>query len=210
MPGEPRNSTQSVVYHESIIKMYLAGLGYKPISINEGMAVVMSELAGDNFTGIGVSMGGGMCNVCLSYLSVPVIAYSLQKGGDFIDSMVGISVGEPATKVKSIKEKDLDLTTSPRTRIETALHIYYNDLIQALLQNLQDVLQSSDKVPKISQPVPLVLSGGTAVPRGVRDLVEKGLKTVKLPIEISEVRLAGDPLNTTAKGAMVMALSEVM
>ncbi|MEA1933427.1 MAG: hypothetical protein U9N60_03205 [Thermodesulfobacteriota bacterium] len=38
----------------------------KPISINEGLATVMSELAHDNFTGIGISMGGGMCNVCLS------------------------------------------------------------------------------------------------------------------------------------------------
>ncbi|MDH5299142.1 MAG: hypothetical protein OEV91_09000, partial [Desulfobulbaceae bacterium] len=79
MPGEPLGGTKSVVYHESIIKMYLSGLGYKPISINEGLATVMSELANDNFTGIGISMGGGMCNVCLSYLSVPVITYSTRR-----------------------------------------------------------------------------------------------------------------------------------
>jgi hypothetical protein len=210
MPGVPRTGEQSVVYHESIIKMYLASLGYKPLSINEGLAVVMSELASDNFTGIGISMGGGMCNVCLSYLSVPVITYSLQKGGDFIDSMVGVSVGEAATKIKMIKEEDLDLSRAPRTRVETALHIYYNDLIESLLWNLQDVLQSSDKVPKISHPIPVVLSGGSAMPRGLRELFENGLRKTNLPVEISKVRLASDPLNTTAKGAMVMALSEVL
>ncbi|MDA8164159.1 MAG: hypothetical protein M0017_03890 [Desulfobacteraceae bacterium] len=210
MPGEPRGGNQSVIYHESIIKMHLSSLGYKPIAINEGLAVVMSELANDNFTGIGISMGGGMCNVCLSYLSVPVITFSLQKGGDFIDSMVGVSVGEPATKIKTIKEKDLNLTGTPRNRVETALHIYYNDLIQSLIHNLQEVMQGSDRVPKISQPVPLVLSGGTVVPRGVREIFEKELRSVKMPLDISEVRMASDPLNTTAKGAMVMAISETM
>jgi hypothetical protein len=210
VPGEPRNGGQSVVYHESIIKMHLASQGYKPISINEGLAVVMSELATDNFTGIGISMGGGMCNVCLAYLSVPVITYSLQKGGDFIDTMVGASVGEPATKVKWIKENELNLTASPRGRVETALHIYYNELIQALLQNLKEILQSADRIPKISKPIPVILSGGTVMPKGVREIFEKELRNVQLPIEISEVRVAADPLNTTAKGAMVMALSEMI
>lgn len=208
MPGEPVGGMNSVVYHESILKMYLSGLGYKPISINEGLATVMAELAHDNFTGIGISMGGGMCNVCLSYLSVPVITYSIKKGGDYIDEMVGLSVGEPATKIKVTKEESLNLSRPPKNRIETALHIYYDDLIDSLLDSLQDVLRSSEKIPKIAHPIPIVLSGGSVLPEGFRDKFGKGLRKVRLPIEISEVRVAKDPLNTTAKGCMVMALSE--
>lgn len=208
MPGQPIDSASSVIYHESILKMYLASLGYTPVSINEGLATVMSELADDNFTGIGISMGGGMCNICLAYLSVPVITYSIQKGGDYIDQMVGVSVGEPATKIKTIKESNLSLTKTPRNRVETALHIYYDDLIHSLLHSLQDVLHSSDKIPKIAKPIPIALAGGTVLPNGFREHFEKALKSVNLPIEISEVRIADDPLNTTAKGAMVMALSE--
>jgi hypothetical protein len=208
MPGEPVDTGSSVIYHESIIKMFLSSLGYNPISINEGLATVMSELAEDNFTGIGISMGGGMCNICLAYLSVPVITYSIQKGGDYIDQMVGASVGEPATKVKTIKESGLKLSKAPKNRIETALHIYYDDLVFTLLHSLQDVLHSSDKIPKIAKPIPIVLAGGTVLPNGFKELFEKALKNVNLPIEISEVRIAEDPLNTTAKGAMVMALSE--
>lgn len=210
MPGEPLGGMHSVIYHESIIKMYLEELGYKPIPINEGLATVMSELANDNFTGIGISMGGGMCNVCLSYLSVPVITYSIQKGGDYIDSMVGLSVGESATKIKVIKEESLDLGRAPKNRVETALHIYYDDLIDTMLHSLQDVLRSSEKVPKIAKPIPIVLSGGTVLPEGFRERFGKGLRKVRLPIEISEVRVAKEPLDTTAKGAMVMALSEEM
>lgn len=210
VPGEPLGGTQSIVYHESILRMYLTGIGYKPISINEGLATIMAELANDNFSGIGISMGGGMCNVCLSYLSVPIITYSIQRGGDYIDNMVSISVGEPATKIKTIKEASLDLSVNPKNRIETALHIYYDDLLQHLLSSLAEVLRKSDKVPKIGEPIPIVLSGGTVMPNGFKQKFERSLARNKLPINISDIRIAADPLNTTAKGAMVMALSEVM
>ena len=208
LPGSPVDSSNSVVYHESIIKMFLTSLGYHPISINEGLATVMSELSNDNFTGLGISMGGGMCNVSLSYLSVPVINFSIEKGGDYIDNMVGISVGEPATKIKSIKEGSLNLARAPQDRAETALDIYYVDLVSTLLDALETELRASSKMPNINTAIPIALSGGTVLPKGFKELFEKGLKQVDLPIEISEVRIAEDPLNTTAKGAMVMALSE--
>ncbi len=208
LPGSPVDSANSVVYHESIIKMFLASLGYRPISINEGLATVMSELSNDNFTGLGISMGGGMCNVCLSYLSVPVINFSIEKGGDYIDNMVGSSVGEPATKIKSIKEGSLNLDRAPQDRVETALDIYYVDLVSNLLDALETELKASNKMPNINTAIPIALSGGTVLPRGFKQLFEKGLKQVNLPIEISDIRIAEDPLNTTAKGAMVMALSE--
>jgi len=208
IPGEPFDGRDSVVYHESVINRFIGGMGYSPISINEGMAVVMSELSADDYTGIGISMGGGMCNVCLSYLSFPVITYSIQTAGDYVDSMTGRAVGEPATKIKGIKEQELDLTKEPQDRIMTALHIFYEELIFRLLQSFQRVLTSTDKIPKISNPIPIILSGGTATPNGCRERFEKVLRSIKLPVEISGVRLAGDPLNAPAKGALIMAMTE--
>jgi hypothetical protein len=208
IPGETVDGTKSVIYHESVVKMYLSDLGYKPISINEGLATVMSELANDNFTGIGISMGGGMCNVCLAYLSVPVVTFSLQRGGDHIDAMVGVSVGEPATTIKMIKENDLNLKKTSKDRVQNALYIYYEDLIFTLLKKLQEMLLSTDKVPKIAKPIPMVLSGGTVLPTGFAELFTEILERIPMPIAISEVRIAENPLNTTAKGALVMALAE--
>lgn len=208
IPGEPLNGTGSVMYHESMIKNFIGSLGYSPLSINEGMAVSISELSEDDYSGIGVSMGGGMCNVCFSYLSFPVITYSLQMAGDYIDSMVGTAVGEPATKIKVVKEEELDLTREPADRIITALHIFYDELIFKLLQSLQRVLTSTENIPKIKAPIPIILSGGTAMPKGCREKFENMLKNVNLPVEISAVRLAEDPLNAPAKGALIMALTE--
>jgi len=208
IPGEPFGGTGSVVYHESVVKGFLEELGYTPIAINEGMATVLSELAEDDYTGIGISMGGGMCNVCLSYLSFPVITFSIQKAGDYIDSMVGKAVGEPASRIKAIKEEELDLSKDPKDRVSTALHIFYDEIIFKLLESLRRVIISTDKIPKISTPIPIVLSGGTAMPKGCKEKFDSKLKDINLPVEISEVRMAKDPLNTTAKGALIMAMTE--
>jgi hypothetical protein len=208
VPGEPLDRPASVVFHESIIRMHLKSLGYSPIPINEGLAVILSELSSKNFTGIGISMGGGMCNVCFAYLSVPVITYSIQKGGDYIDRMVGSSIGESPTKVKEIKEQGLDLTVEPKDRIEIGLHVFYDDLFSGLVKSLQQVLGSSDNIPRLSMAVPVVLSGGTVIPRGSRERFEKALSNVRLPIRISDIIIAQKPLYATAKGALTMAMTE--
>jgi len=121
---------------------------------------------------------------------------------------VGKAVGEPATKVKTIKEEELDLSRGPKDRVITALHIFYDELMFKLLESLQRVLSSTDKIPKISTSIPIVLSGGTAMPKGCKQKFEEMLKNVNLPLEISGVRLAEDPLNTTAKGALINAMTE--
>ena len=188
--------------------MYLESLGYTPIDVNEGLATVMSELGAENFTGIGISMGGGMCNVCLSYMSVPVITYSIQKGGDDIDENVSREVGLSATKIKGLKEGGVDLSTLPKNNVELALQIYYTDLINLLVSSMERIISSSNKIPKIAYPLPIVISGGTASPKGIREKFENALKSIRLPFEVSSVRVSKDPLDTTAKGALAMAISE--
>jgi hypothetical protein len=209
VPGEPiGNSGPSIVYHESIVRMHLKSLGYSPVSINEGLAVVLSELAGNNYTGIGISLGGGMCNVCFSYLAIPVMSFSIQKGGDYIDSMVAGSVGESPLKIRRIKEEELDLSIEPRNRIETGLHIYYDDLFTGVITSLQKSLDSSNHIPKQAKALPLVLSGGTILPQGSWRKFQKILRNCRLPFQISEVVVPDQPLCATARGALKMALLE--
>ena len=67
--------------------------------------MVYGEMESSNYTGIGISCGGGLCNVCLSYLSVPVFSFSIPKAGDYIDSSAGNERGESATRIRTIKEE---------------------------------------------------------------------------------------------------------
>jgi len=53
-----------------------------------------------------------------------------------------------------------------------------------------------------------VLSGGTALPTGFRDRFEKALLEADMPIATTDIRLATDPLHTSAKGALIAALAD--
>jgi len=208
VPGDPLEGTGSVVFHTEVIKRFIGGLGYKPIPINEAMAVIMSELENESYTGIGISCGGGMCNVCLSYLSVPVISFSIRKSGDFINQKAAESVGESETKMKLIKEEELDLAQRAPDRYHMALHIFYDDMITFLISSIRNVISQSSRMPTISHPIPIVLSGGTVMPNGFLNKFNKLLKQNPLPIEISNVKIADKPLETTARGALKVAIAE--
>jgi len=82
-------------------------------------------------------------------------------------------------------------------------------MIQSLVTGLRSAFHGARNIPKLSKPIPLVLSGGSALPRGFRDRFEKIFKETDFPIDISEIRVAADPLTATAKGALVAALCDM-
>jgi hypothetical protein len=57
--------------------------------------------------------------------------------------------------------------------------------------------------------MPIVLAGGTARPTGFLQKFESIMRSGgDFPVEISEVRMAKDPLTATANGCYVAAMSE--
>jgi hypothetical protein len=208
LPGAPVGSPDDLTYHEATLRQVLTDMGFQVSSINEGLAVVLAELEDTNFTGIGISCGGGMCNVCLAYLAMPVFSFSVPKGGDFIDSSAASVAGEGATQVRAIKETAFHFNGFFQDKVHQAISVYYEDMISSVTGALKDYLSKSKNVPRLDRAVPVVISGGSAMPAGFRDRFEKLLKAADLPIKISEIRLSRDPLNATAKGALVSALAE--
>jgi hypothetical protein len=209
MPATPLGAEENVTYHEASLRQILAELGYQVSSINEGLAVVYAELEDTNYTGIGVSCGGGLCNVCLSYLSVPVISFSTSKAGDYIDSSAASVTGERANRIRLIKEESFCLNGHSTDKVYQVLGVYYDEMIHSLVNSLKDALTAAKCLPRLRRPIPLVLSGGSALPKGFTARFESILTESDLPIPMAEVRMAADPLTTSAKGALVAALSEM-
>jgi len=209
VPAALIGADEEVNAHENALKEMLSRLGYDARPISEGLAVVYGEMENSNYTGIGVSCGGGLCNVCLAYLSVPVFSFSIPKAGDYIDSSVAKVRGEPATRIRTIKEESFHFNGHFTNKIHQALNTYYEDMIQALVAALKDTFASVENMPKLNRPIPLVLSGGSVMAPGFRDRFEKTLRDTDLPVAISEVRLGSSPLTSTARGALVAALSEL-
>jgi actin-like ATPase involved in cell morphogenesis len=82
VPSNAVNAETDAAYHgkivEAIFKAYKSKAGHtvKAYPINEALAIVYAELAEKMYTGIGISFGGGMVNVCPSpcsaFLSSPL------------------------------------------------------------------------------------------------------------------------------------------
>lgn len=209
VPGGPLDADFNVIYHEKMLDGFLKNLGYTPKTIHEGHAIILSELASEDFTGIGLSFGGGMVNVCLSFMSVPIFKFSVTKAGDWIDQQVAMAVNETASRVSSIKESSLDLTKQKGlTKIETALSIYYNHLIEYVIENIKEEFSKQKKMPRITKPISIVLSGGTSLPEGFVDRFRQILDQLKLPVSVGEVKMASQPLSSVAKGALVAASAD--
>ncbi|MBI3857660.1 MAG: hypothetical protein HY293_18415 [Planctomycetes bacterium] len=208
VPGEPVDSDLSVAYHRDLFDAVLKSLGYKPSHILEGHAVTFAELAEEDFTGIGVSCGGGMFNVCVAYKSMPALSFSTARSGDWVDRNVAQALGIKPEKAAMLKEQGVDLM-APKNREEDAISIYYRNLIQYNVTNIAERFLSAENMPSFKDPISVVFSGGTAMAGNFIELVKDVFKKIDFPIPVKEVRLAKDPLNATAKGALVAAQLEM-
>jgi hypothetical protein len=206
IPAPTGEGESGIAYHEASMRLILTELGYAPTPIQEGLAVVFGELAASNFTGIGVSCGSGLCNACLAVLSVPVISFSVPKAGDFIDIQAAAVTGDLATRLRVQKEQTFRLNGLSSDRTLNALTVYYQEVIANLTDALRTHISATQRLPKLDQAVPLVLSGGTVMPKGFLDHFSSALRAQEFPVRLSEVRLSADPLNATARGALMAAL----
>jgi hypothetical protein len=203
VPAQPVDAEYDVVYHESTLKEIFGDLGYKNVSVmHEGLAVIFSELSENNFTGIGMSFGAGMVNVTYAFMGVPVLSFSISKGGDYIDQSAAKQVNDTANTVTYRKEQGMDLR-SPKDEYEKAIAVYYKNLLKYLVEQIKYLYKSKDKreLPVLRQPIPLVVSGGTSMIGGFKEALQEAIDSDKdFPIDISEIRPAEEALFAVANG----------
>ncbi|WP_254862625.1 hypothetical protein [Halovivax gelatinilyticus] len=206
-PADPIDSNLSTLYHQKTIESFLNDMGYDAEPINEGMSVIYSELADNNFTGLGISFGAGMTNVCLAYYAVPVMKFSVARGGDWIDEQAARATGTPVDKVTSIKEDDFELDfTTDVGGVEGALSIYYENLLDYVIQKTVSEVDEEDVEEGLD--IPVVVTGGTSSPNGFEALFRDHLEDANIPFSISGVSHADEPLYSVARGGLVAARSD--
>jgi len=204
IPAASIDRENDTVYHEGIVSGILKKLGYTPRSMNEAHAIVYSSLGEQDFTGIGISCGAGMFNVCVAYKTIPALTFSVARGGDWIDEHVAKVMGIPRVRATAIKESDLDLM-APKSREEEAIVLYYRNLIAYVLQNFKQRFMLARDVPQFTEPIEIVIGGGTSLIGGFVDVFADEIKKVDLPIPIAGVRRADDALSAVVRGCLIAA-----
>lgn len=206
-PSSPDGTGGDLVYHEESVRDVLEALGYEATVVNEAQAVVFAELQDSDFTGFGMSFGGGLCNACFSYLGVPVLSFCILMGGDYIDQHAAAAIGETPTTVRLHKESDqFVLNGRSSSRMDRALTIYYRHVVKALAGKLAEELAGTRRMPSVVTSAPVIFAGGTAEVKGFQAMLKAAITEVDLPIQISDVRKARSGRNATAKGALLAAM----
>jgi hypothetical protein len=63
----------------------------------------------------------------------------------------------------------------------------------------------------LPEPVPFIVSGGTTKAGGFMEVFNEEFEAIKkrgFPIQVSEIRLAKDPMTSVAEGLLVLASEE--
>ena len=207
IPANPLDSDMDVSYHKNVFERIVTQLNYIPLSLNEATAVIYSECEDTDFTGIGISFGAGMTNIAVVFKAVPVLTFSLSRGGDWIDLNAGNSIGTISNRVNLIKEKenfnltDYKIGNKKEQRIREALIYYYKDLINYVTSN---IINSLSKIEvDFPEHIPIIVSGGTSLADGFIDLVTNIFNDYEFPFTVKEVKTANNQLTAVAEGCLI-------
>ncbi len=200
---------RDVIYHKGIFERIVTECGYVGTPSNEAMAIIYSECHKDEFSGIALSFGSGMTNVALAINTIEGLSFSVARGGDWIDSGSSKSIGSTQARICAIKEKGVDLL-KPTDREQEAITFYYKELIRYALDQIALRFAQIRGQFELSKPIPLVVSGGTSLAGNFLELfkLEFERRRKKFPIEVSDIRQAGDPMNAVANGMLTQAMLE--
>lgn len=199
-----------VVYHREVCRKILASQGYTPHPTNEALAIIYSQCADEQFSGLALSFGAGMVNVALAFQATLGMEFSIAKSGDWVDSQSAKALGKTASQMCAIKEKGLDLRNTI-TREQEAIGFYLSAVIDNALDQIAKRFKLVEGSVDLPQPIPLIVSGGTSTATGFLDLFKERFVDMQkkgFPIPISEVRAAKDPLGAVAEGLLVLAQAE--
>lgn len=208
IPADPIDANFDNVYHENLLKSFFDSFGFSSESLNEAFSIVFSDLDDEDYTGMAISFGAGSINICLSFMGISEKQnqFCISRSGDYIDTNAARALGIKAAKITAIKEAGVDLY-NPKNREETAIKIYYENLIKYVCNAIEKKFKTMENMPNFPEAITIVLSGGTSKAINFDKMFEEEIKTKTLPFKIKLVKKAADQLNAVAKGCLLNALS---
>jgi SpoU rRNA methylase family enzyme len=205
-PVDQEDDDFDVGYHEDVVKSILSEVGYDARSVNEAEALCYAELEDTDYTGIGISCGAGMTNVCVMLNGEPTVVFSTTKSGDWVDRMSAVATGEPDSVVQVEKEGGgFTVGEANDNPVLSAVASYYERLIEYTAKQLSAALSGHKSLPKFKDPIRIVVAGGTSQADGYIEKLNEKLLESEFPLPIEVVKHAEDPLHSVSKGCLIAA-----
>lgn len=213
VPANAINQETDADYHakvlEAMFRSYRSEKGFKldPHPINEALALVYAELGNKAWTGIGISFGAGMVNLCYAMYGAPIFQFSIVNSGDWIDKMASKAIGEETTTYVNREKMHADLTVeNPDTLVHRAIKTQYEIMIQHTVSEIKKGIEGAGNKARSEKPIDVVVAGGTSMPKGFDILFRKVLEQAKITnFNLGEVIRPQDPLYSVARGCLIAA-----
>jgi hypothetical protein len=215
IPANAINQNTNVAFHDKVMKMMIDDFDgtINSYSINEARAIVISEV--EDKTGIGISFGAGMVNICYCLYGIEIFAFSIVGSGDRIDIESAIRFGynpkdpegsykETPTSICKRKEK-MTLTECPEDVVGKTIWINYGIMIESVIKAIIEGFKKHEEKARIDKPIPMIIAGGTSSPDGFDDYVKDVISKIEVPFEIGEIRRAEKPLYAVSEGCFAAA-----
>jgi len=214
IPANPVDQPLDNLFHKMILTQFFTKLGYSANPINEAMCIaydcnpiMKSDDGKIPITGIACSCGAGMWNIALCYKGMGVVEFSCTKSGDYLDEQASKVTGERKSKVILTKEKKLNLLNVDYCdRIQAALSIYYDELIQRISLHINK--EFKDKSSSLDGEIEIVFAGGTSMAPGFIDKVRDAFMKANTQFKIYSVRHSPTPFYSVAQGACIRAIAD--
>lgn len=153
-------------------------------------------------------------NCAISFRGVEALTFSTARSGDWIDQQVAADLDMVPNRVTNIKEKYVDLSgnfnikNKKTKRVVEALFYYYQSMID---YTIKQIIKEFDKKVdmEIDDEIPIVISGGTSLPKGFVTLFKNVIDSKEIPFQISEIRRAKNPLTSVANGLLIKTMADV-
>lgn len=201
------------IFHKARMEGMIKRLGFQTKCIDEAQGIILSErptiIDEDGteipYSGIAISFGSGKVNCVLSFRGLQIIGISSTRAGDYIDEKVSECTDTPIAQVINIKETKLDFDNIDYTNdVLFALDSFYQNMVEYVFRNFAAKFLKIKS--QFTAPLPIILAGGTSMPNGFENKVEKVVRELDLPFQIKEVKKSKDPRNSVVRGLLIQAI----
>jgi hypothetical protein len=198
VPSPPIEPEIDADQHARAVTAVVEGLGHRAHLVDEGLAVVLSEQAAADFTGVGMRVGAGRTHICAACFAEPVVSFSIPMGGDWLDEKIAEILGITSTQAEGLRRSTVDLARpeGPHAEVVSRAH---RELVTVALGHLRE---SADGV---RGPVDVVLAGSPTRAKGFDTLVSEELAHTPMPFAIGSVRRAEHPELAVVRGCLTAA-----
>ncbi len=190
--------------------------GYRVMTLEPSMAIVLADLSDCAYSGLGISFGALATDVCLARHGVDVLHFTLPTGSDWIDEQIAIakglqiesSEGRPSHDIiaaAQCRREFAGTLVSPKSTLEQLISQLYSELLGGIIDEIVSRLPLATKNRAWRDSINVACAGEATWIPGFGELLQSQLRSRKMPLTIDQILLGDDANYAVARGGLIAA-----